>query len=329
MKVKRYRELYGLELPSDYEGELEPKTAGALPVHRDFSVDPVSYPIASAPLSRNGSIATRPGAVARKRQAVVKFRDTVEFGIAAGGGDELVAGSPRPDDDWGYSYEDDEYIDETEVEEIRRVAQQYNGRGSSELRRKTSEPAIGRARSFEELREQFMSASANGQLHGSVSRPVASLRQPGARTGLNGKRIESEYDPPSIYVDDVEPEQFEPTEDFPTSVNGDSRRTTFEDERNLAYLEPEEGGGDRSTLYTLADSASIYTQNSRISMMDAEKSERARERFLRKIDAMYDKNGRELAPRDYVPPVPVLPTSLQKQPQQRMQTVTADRRGWL
>jgi hypothetical protein len=56
---------------------------------------------------------------------------------------------------------------------------------------------------------------------------------------------------------------------------------------------------------------------SRASFMDADKSDEARERFIRRIESMFDENGRELPPNlgigrnAVVPPVPKLPQGLQ------------------
>ncbi|KAF8830038.1 hypothetical protein HHX47_DHR2000749 [Lentinula edodes] len=56
---------------------------------------------------------------------------------------------------------------------------------------------------------------------------------------------------------------------------------------------------------------------SRASFMDAEKSDEARERFIRRIEGMFDQNGRELPPNlgtgrnAIIPPVPKLPQGLQ------------------
>ncbi|KAJ3841274.1 hypothetical protein F5878DRAFT_610625 [Lentinula raphanica] len=56
---------------------------------------------------------------------------------------------------------------------------------------------------------------------------------------------------------------------------------------------------------------------SRASFMDADKSDEARERFIRRIEAMFDENGRELPPNlgigrnAIIPPVPKIPRGLQ------------------
>jgi len=55
---------------------------------------------------------------------------------------------------------------------------------------------------------------------------------------------------------------------------------------------------------------------SRASFMDADRSEEARERFIRRIEAMFDENGRELPPNlgigknAVIPPVPRIPQGL-------------------
>jgi len=57
----------------------------------------------------------------------------------------------------------------------------------------------------------------------------------------------------------------------------------------------EEGGGDRNSRW----SGSIY---SRVSVLDPEKSEEARQRFVQRVEDMYGDGGREK-----VPPVPKIP----------------------
>jgi len=59
-------------------------------------------------------------------------------------------------------------------------------------------------------------------------------------------------------------------------------------------------------------SPSIYSQGdrrSRGSFLDAEMSEDARERFVQRVEAMYDESGRE-KPKAVVPPVPRLPAGV-------------------
>ncbi|GLB42814.1 hypothetical protein LshimejAT787_1202630 [Lyophyllum shimeji] len=62
--------------------------------------------------------------------------------------------------------------------------------------------------------------------------------------------------------------------------------------------EMEEGGGDRNSRW----SGSIY---SRVSVLDPEESEEARQRFVKRVEAMYGDGGREKS--DVVPPVPKIP----------------------
>ena len=66
-------------------------------------------------------------------------------------------------------------------------------------------------------------------------------------------------------------------------------------ERETVYLDvDEEGGGDRSSVWSDA--------HSRYSFLDGEKSAEIREKFVRRVEAMY---GKEI-----VPPVPKLGAAL-------------------
>ncbi|KAI0739427.1 hypothetical protein C8Q80DRAFT_1274489 [Daedaleopsis nitida] len=65
-------------------------------------------------------------------------------------------------------------------------------------------------------------------------------------------------------------------------------------ERDTVYLDADEGGGDRSSVWSEA--------NSRYSFLDDEKSADIRAKFVRRVEAMY---GKEL-----IPPVPTLDPSL-------------------
>ena len=65
-------------------------------------------------------------------------------------------------------------------------------------------------------------------------------------------------------------------------------------ERETVYLDVDEGGGDRSSVWSDA--------NSRHSFLDNERSAEIRAKFVKRVEAMYGK--------DVVPPVPPLEQSL-------------------
>ncbi|KAI1788606.1 hypothetical protein LXA43DRAFT_635663 [Ganoderma leucocontextum] len=96
---------------------------------------------------------------------------------------------------------------------------------------------------------------------------------------------------------------FRAQRDAELSARKDQRRATKADtlggivagyERETVYLDVEDGGGDRSSVWSEA--------NSRHSFLDSEKSATIREKFVKRVEAMYGK--------DVVPPMPRLDPGL-------------------
>jgi hypothetical protein len=93
-----------------------------------------------------------------------------------------------------------------------------------------------------------------------------------------------------------------------------SRYTTSDDPHSMYRM----NNASYSQARSLADDdprwSTAYSDDetqSRSSFMDADKSDQARERFVRRIEAMFDENGREVLRRNaMVPPVPKIPADL-------------------
>ncbi|KAK0200480.1 hypothetical protein DFS33DRAFT_1456720 [Desarmillaria ectypa] len=90
----------------------------------------------------------------------------------------------------------------------------------------------------------------------------------------------------------------------------------YDSDDYFRYPEEDKNVG-RTTMYRLDRGAastgrlSTWSGDSRASVMDLEKSEVARQRFVKRIEAMFDQNGREL-PESEIPPVPRLPEGLSR-----------------
>jgi hypothetical protein len=146
-----------------------------------------------------------------------------------------------------------------------------------------------------------------------------------------------QVDAPSDNEDDDEGDMRDLLERFAEEAGhqGDGRavptRRSFEDLRDLNEAEAEaEGEGDddddrsyypleeargrkTSTSTSVFSHASVWVEGdrtSRGSFLDGERSEEARQRFLRRVTAMFDESGRE---KDAVPPVPKLPPGVANQ----------------
>jgi len=65
------------------------------------------------------------------------------------------------------------------------------------------------------------------------------------------------------------------------------------------------GSGGRETMYTGRET--MYSEYSRASFLDVEKSEKARGQLVDRVGVMFDLSGRE---RSVIPPVPRLPSAL-------------------
>lgn len=95
-----------------------------------------------------------------------------------------------------------------------------------------------------------------------------------------------------------------------TAPASGSQDFDYDSDNKSHYPNDEAGGGDRSTLYTIASNYSagdLSVSENRASIMDRNRSEQNRDRFVKRIEAMFDANGRELPSRDRVPPVPKVP----------------------
>lgn len=99
-------------------------------------------------------------------------------------------------------------------------------------------------------------------------------------------------------------------------LSDDKSRYTSDEKHSMYKLN--NSSQARSVASGLADdrwSMSVDGE-SRASFMDADRSEEARERFIKRIEAMFDENGRELPPNlgigrnAVIPPVPRLPQGL-------------------
>ena len=85
-----------------------------------------------------------------------------------------------------------------------------------------------------------------------------------------------------------------------------TRQATYSDVDNRPRQSIEDDRATTYTVNTLSDAAS------RLSFLDESKSEAARQRFVDRIEAMFDDSGREKLPprQDTIPPVPKLPQGL-------------------
>ncbi|KAK0445012.1 uncharacterized protein EV420DRAFT_1484444 [Desarmillaria tabescens] len=105
----------------------------------------------------------------------------------------------------------------------------------------------------------------------------------------------------------------------PEAMHRNNQIDDYDSDDYSRYQEEDRSVG-RSAMYQLDRGASsmgrlsTWSGDSRASLMDLEKSEAARQRFVKRIEAMFDQNGREL-PGSEIPPVPRLPEGL---PRRRM-----------
>ncbi|KAF5343903.1 hypothetical protein D9758_012136 [Tetrapyrgos nigripes] len=103
-------------------------------------------------------------------------------------------------------------------------------------------------------------------------------------------------------------------DDVGMGMGGDQDLSDDATDDRSHYPEDDRSAGmyrlDNSSRYTTYTTYSdgAYSRTSHGSFLDGEKSEEARERFLKRIGEMYDANGREK--KDLVPPVPKLPEGL-------------------
>ncbi|KAG7442082.1 uncharacterized protein BT62DRAFT_1079611 [Guyanagaster necrorhizus] len=102
----------------------------------------------------------------------------------------------------------------------------------------------------------------------------------------------------------------------PEAMHRNNQTEDYDSDGYSRYPEENKSVG-RSTMYRLERGAvstgrlSTWSGDSRASIMDLEKSEVARQRFVKRIEAMFDQNGREL-PGSEIPPVPRLPEGLSR-----------------
>lgn len=209
----------------------------------------------------------------------------------------------EPSDDEGYGGEDgfgdSDYYDEEEMNYV--VNGMFSDRSVSDLGhyggdQRETEAALSRSHSYEALRDRYQ----NPQTTIAVTRPRGRGGRSTSRPSSPNVQSKRGFD----YVDDVD------------SSDDKSR-----------YPDDEVTAG-RATMYsTLGGDLSrrgSWESGSRVSFMDNEKSQQARERFLRRVDMFYDETGREKpspAPRGIgrgaipaVPPVPRLPKGVRQPP---------------
>ncbi|TFK68913.1 hypothetical protein BDN72DRAFT_897732 [Pluteus cervinus] len=178
--------------------------------------------------------------------------------------------------------EEDEYAD---GRELRDVLDRFSDDRAKTLTRE-KEAALGRRRSFEELKRVEQEREPSG-----LSENI--INYYGARNAGLANRKQAEEETTTrrpLYAEEEEGE-----------VIDDDDRSHYPDDRETLYYEedlPDFPTDVRESRWT----ESIY---SRASILDTEKSESTREKFLRRIGEMYDENGREK-----IPPVPPLPSSI-------------------
>lgn len=175
------------------------------------------------------------------------------------------------------------------------------------------------------------------------SRPITSASQPGLEARVKVRRYRDLYTLPNGWGEeqpadiDTDPmrdviARFKRTSEH--SSSGEDIRVALDRNQSPEAMhrnnqtdgydsddysrDPEEDKSTgRSTMYRLDRGAastgrlSTWSGDSRASIMDLEKSEVARQRFVKRIEAMFDQNGREL-PGSEIPPVPRLPEGLSR-----------------
>ncbi|PBK61000.1 hypothetical protein ARMSODRAFT_677421 [Armillaria solidipes] len=175
------------------------------------------------------------------------------------------------------------------------------------------------------------------------SRPITSASQPGLEARVKVRRYRDLYTLPNGWGEeqpadnDTDPmrdviARFERTSEHsssgedirvaldrnqsPEAMHRNNQTEDYDSDDYSRYPEEDKSAG-RSTMYRLDRGAastgrlSTWSGDSRASIMDLEKSEVARQRFVKRIEAMFDQNGREL-PGSEIPPVPRLPEGLSR-----------------
>ncbi|KAK7046007.1 hypothetical protein VNI00_007002 [Paramarasmius palmivorus] len=212
----------------------------------------------------------------------------------------------EPSDDEGYGGEDggdSDYYDEEEMNYV--VNGMFGDKSVSDLghyggEERETEAALSRSHSYEALRDRYNDprnavtlAVARGRGgRGIPASPISTPTDEGTSSSNWRRRPRS----PNV--------QRKVSFDIDESESDDKSRYP-DDERTTVY----------STLGADLSRRGSWESGSRASFMDNEKSQRTRERFLRRVDMMYDESGRERpATRGVgrgavaaVPPVPRLP----------------------
>lgn len=202
----------------------------------------------------------------------------------------------------GYEYEDDQMHD---------VLGRYAGNSSDVGHGRTArfaqqdEPAIGRSRSYEELNARFMEAAIGGKVLGRGGHVLAPRAPNAQESGWH-----SDGD------DDDDDKSHYPAEE---RTAGAATMYAFDN-----------GSAGNFTRASRADSMwDDSDAGSRSSFMDHTKSEATRERFVQRIEAMFDESGREKLTGvrlGEIPPVPRLPKGLVGQ--QSVSSKTTKLEGW-
>ncbi|KAF9262865.1 hypothetical protein L218DRAFT_1000103 [Marasmius fiardii PR-910] len=210
---------------------------------------------------------------------------------------------PEDDDyDEGYGGEEGTYafggggsVDSHEYVDDEDAARYYRGRvgfSPGEEREFAASPALGRKRSYEALEKRFMESMNNASIGNSMTRRSEenySISESGHSstqshmTGRSKSKSEEDYRfGANAVMRRFQPPSSPASEDSHYSVNG--RYTMYEDDDDY---------NPRSTMYSEAGS-----------FVDEKKSRNMRDRFVQRVEGIYDSTGREK-----IPPVPALPSS--------------------
>ncbi|KAG7088154.1 hypothetical protein E1B28_012175 [Marasmius oreades] len=300
VKVRRYAELYGFQGRNGGEDEDDTiSTAGGkVPVRRDNEEEWAatrSRQREDRERERRGGGGTNflPASSHANRQKYLRPRQSTQVGIQVE--------EPSDPEDNDYDYREDEgyggeeafgggsvdshsgYVDDEDD------AAYYGGRigFSEEEREHSTSPALGRKRSYEALEKRYKDPKntlATTSYRSRRSEEGYSESETGHSSQSHSTRSKSKSEESHYYGAS---RRFQPapspaaSEDSHYSANG--RFTMYEDDDY----------NPRSTMYSEAGS-----------FVDENKSRRIRDRFVQRVEGMYDSNGR-----DIIPPVPALPSS--------------------